>query len=254
MSSVAERRPPAERRHAPFLLPGHTRTCRAQPWSSAPDIAQVILLGHTSPPTADDLAAWVDQLRGLGFRRLRTTVLGQVAAQFLVEHGAPVIQELALLEHRRPIRGHDQARGHDQGPPTRRLLARERGSAAALDRAAFGVEWGLDEFAVHDVCTATPRHRARAVDLEGHPLAGYAISGRDGRQGFLQRVAVHPDARRRHVATALIADALQWAARWRVERVLVNTPVDNAAAIALYRATGFEMLDERMTVHEKVLS
>ena len=108
-----------------------------------------------------------------------------------------------------------------------------------------------DAAAIADVCSATPRHRARGI---AHPLQGFAITGRDARQGFLQRLAVAPAHQRAGVATALVLDSLAWLARWRVQRVLVNTPATNAGALALYEGMGFERLTEQLRVYERALT
>jgi ribosomal-protein-alanine N-acetyltransferase len=81
---------------------------------------------------------------------------------------------------------------------------------------------------------------------------GYALSGRDARQVFLQRLAVRPEVQRRGIARALVDDCLAWAARWHAERVLVNTHVGNDAALALYANAGFHRLAERLHVFERV--
>jgi ribosomal protein S18 acetylase RimI-like enzyme len=70
-------------------------------------------------------------------------------------------------------------------------------------------------------------------------VIGYAVTGRAGRQGFLQRVAVHPAHQRQGLGRKLVIDGLAWLKRWRVNRVVVNTPVDNRAALALYEGLGF---------------
>ncbi len=104
-----------------------------------------------------------------------------------------------------------------------------------------------------DVRCATPRHRARlAGDADAH-LAAYAITGRDAGQGFLQRLAVDPAHQRRGLGRALVLDSLQWLGRWRVRRVLVNTPTDNEAALSLYEQVGFHRLPELLGVYERVL-
>lgn len=85
-------------------------------------------------------------------------------------------------------------------------------------------------------------------------LDGYAITGRDARQGFLQRLAVHPSVQGRGAGRHLVADSLHWLARWRVQRVLVNTPTGNDRALALYLAMGFHRLPERLRVYERSLA
>ena len=49
-------------------------------------------------------------------------------------------------------------------------------------------------------------------------------------------------------------DSLQWLARWRVQRVLVNTPTDNEPALALYEQLGFQRMTERLRVYEQALA
>jgi ribosomal protein S18 acetylase RimI-like enzyme len=52
------------------------------------------------------------------------------------------------------------------------------------------------------------------------------------------------------VATSLLADATRWLRRCKVDRIFVNTHVDNEPALCLYRAHGFHELPERLRVFE----
>jgi ribosomal protein S18 acetylase RimI-like enzyme len=70
-------------------------------------------------------------------------------------------------------------------------------------------------------------------------IVGYAITGRAGGHGFLQRLAVHPAWQRRGVGRALVLDGLTWLQRRGVERVVVNTQLENRKALALYESLGF---------------
>ncbi len=106
-----------------------------------------------------------------------------------------------------------------------------------------------------EVRTATPMHRARVVRGVGSlPIHGFLISGRAGRAGYIQRLAVHPDAQRRGIGSALLVDALMWLRRARTQQVFVNTHVENEAALLLYRAHGFRELPERLRVYEGAIS
>jgi ribosomal protein S18 acetylase RimI-like enzyme len=69
----------------------------------------------------------------------------------------------------------------------------------------------------------------------------------------VQRLAVHPDARRQGLAAQLLTDALGWMRRRDVRRVLVNTATDNHAALALYRANGFQDQTEDLLILEHAL-
>jgi ribosomal protein S18 acetylase RimI-like enzyme len=231
----------------PFVLRGRGAACRIRPWSHDPDVAQMIFYNQHRLPTPTDVMNWIDELGGRGYRVLRTGALNGAQTRLLEPLGFVELQRLALLEHRAPRSTPNAAAG------TRRLLHGDHVAASAVDGLAFGHPWGLDTGAIADVCGATRRHRARWIADEDGAVIAYAISGRDSRVGFLQRLAVHPAAQRRGYGRALVVDSLHWAARWRIERVLVNTHVGNARALDLYASTGFERLGEELTVLERRL-
>lgn len=229
---------------APMVLRGGGTSCRVQYWSFQPHTAQLVMYQQHRLPSLADLHRWADELRNAGFTTVRTTALATTAALRAETAGFHMIQDLVLLEHRSP---------RDAPPPaapTHRLLVAHHAAASDVDRAAFGDDWALEPRALADVCAATPRHRGRGTRA---PLAGYAISGRDGKQGFLQRLAVQPTEQGRGLGRTLVLDSLQWLARWRVQQVLVNTPVDNERALHLYESLGFRRMSERLRVFERAL-
>jgi len=232
---------------APFVLHGSGATCRVRTWSGDPSVAQMVLYQQRRLPTPDDVHRWLEEISARGFRRLRTGALNSAQAALLTPFGFEPIQRLALLEHPEPR--------HAPRPSgsTGRLGAAEHDAASAVDRAAFPPTWGLDAAAIADVCRATHRHRARAVH-DGGCLTAFAISGRDGTTGFLQRLAVHPSTQGGGIGRRLVLDSLHWAGRWRCTRVLVNTHVDNHPALALYASTGFVRLDDHLVVLEHPLA
>jgi N-acetyltransferase len=67
----------------------------------------------------------------------------------------------------------------------------------------------------------------------------YAVAGRAGRRGFLQRLAVDPTSQGRGWGAALVVDTLHWWRRRGVTDGVVNTQDDNVVARALYRRLGF---------------
>jgi ribosomal-protein-alanine N-acetyltransferase len=84
-------------------------------------------------------------------------------------------------------------------------------------------------------------------------LAGFAISGTASDTGYVQRLAVSPEHRRRGLARVLVDDALAWMSRRGARSALVNTGVTNDAALTLYAATGFVRLGEELTIAERKL-
>jgi ribosomal protein S18 acetylase RimI-like enzyme len=247
--------PPAVMPPEGLVLRGAQVNGRVRCWPSEPNVAQLVMYQQSRPPSHDDLTRWCAELAQRGFTAVRTSALATAASARVESHGFKVIQELVLLQHDEPA--------HVPSPTVRttRLLVGNDAAAAAVDRIAFGPRWSLDATAVHDVRTATPRHRARAVlgpaddanAIPGDVVTAYAITGRDSRLGFLQRLAVHPERRREGLGLALVHDSLRWLARWRVQRVLVNTPTTNDAALALYEGAGFHRLPDGLRVYEKVL-
>lgn len=229
-------------------LRGHGCTARVRPWSFHHDVAHLVMVEQQRPPTVDDLMRWSGEIADLGYLRVRTNALGETMRRLATSAGFEQVQELVLLEHLRP------SDAPIPGRITRRLHSGAHAAASSVDRRAFGDEWGLDATAIDDARRATPRHRARTVSAPDGSIGGYAVTGRDSHQGFLQRLAVAPEAQRTGIGRALVLDSLRWLAFWRVRRVLVNTAVDNHAALALYDEVGFAALDERLRVFERVLA
>lgn len=213
----------------------------------------------------DAFRSWGQQLAAQGIVTMRTGALATRHAAQAEAAGLHCIQELALLEARPPLGCADGRRT----PPTSacregRLGDHDFDDMADIDLAAFGPLWRLDASMLRNVCNATPAFRARVVrDPSAHnallartrlgrrvPPVGFLVSGRAGRTGYIQRLAVEPDQHRSGVGTALLNDALTWMSRWRADRVLVNTHVENHAALALYRGLGFVDMAERLRVYE----
>jgi [ribosomal protein S18]-alanine N-acetyltransferase len=90
-----------------------------------------------------------------------------------------------------------------------------------------------------------------AYDGLGHAGEEAWVAEREGRvQGFLivravademeiLNLAVQPSARRKSVGTALLREALSWAAQNRVSRAFLEVRRSNAAATMFYEAHGF---------------
>lgn len=209
----------------------------------------LVFVDHTSTPVGTDFEQAVACARAAGVRTLRTSALFPGAAEVAREHGFAAIDTLHLLrlvldeETRRGIDALAAAGGHT----TRPLRAWHHGRAALVDQDAFGATWGNDAASVADIRLATPHHRARMV-REGRRMAGFAIFGWGGHAGYVQRVAVHRDHRRRGVARALVVDGLAWMSAPGLTAVYVNTGIGNAAALGLYEELGFERLDERLVI------
>lgn len=119
----------------------------------------------------------------------------------------------------------------------------------------FWAELGLDQ-GPPDVDYWDEHLRPRTMFLatpEGQ-LVGYALTFPFGERGDVRQIAVEPSARRRGVGRALMAAVAE---RFRGEGVRdwrLEVKQDNAAAIALYRSVGMDVICElvsmRMTAEQ----
>jgi ribosomal protein S18 acetylase RimI-like enzyme len=74
-------------------------------------------------------------------------------------------------------------------------------------------------------------------------LVGTVVGSLERGWGWLQRVAVHPDYRRRGIARRLMQEAEQAHAALGAYRTVLLTHRDNTAAQALYQSLGYETWD-----------
>jgi ribosomal protein S18 acetylase RimI-like enzyme len=235
---------------------GDSVRARVSPWPYDPDVEHLVLLDHHMVPTADDVQRWVartTQSPTQSVRAIRTGAVFPDAARAFLSAGFEIIDELALLE--RPIL---RPRPRVRGSGTQRMRMSQIGDIARLDRAAFGDPWGNDAQSLTDITKATARHRSRIVTLdsgidtitESGNIGAFAITGQSGAFGYLQRLAVHPAARRRGFAQRLVTDSLSWMQRKGATTAMVNTALDNDAALALYAGFGFTRRRETLSILE----
>lgn len=243
-SAVPSAPAPATALGAPtIVLRGTPIPARAHRCPGDPTMAQIVVLDGTAIPTPEHWHRWMRTLADHGFVAVRTGALAPRQAGPAERAGLRLVQELSLLDAAAPFEITPTAHR------THRLRAGDLATAADIDRSAFGDTWALDATMLADIRQATPAHRARVVRVDGHPV-GFLISGRAARVGYVQRLAVHPSAHRQGIATSLLIDGLRWMRRARVRRAFVNTHVENAAALELYRRHGFVELPERLRVYE----
>lgn len=220
-------------------------------WPSDATIAHLIFLDHHQVPTPGDLAAAIDHARRKSARAIRTSAMFPDTAAAVAAEGFVPIDRLALLQLDLAAR----EPGHRHHSATRLSPMRpwHLTPCARVDRAAFGLLWGNTASSLRDIRSATPRNHARVARADKQ-LAGFAISGLAGDVGYLQRLAVAPEHRRRGIATTLVTDGLDWMRGGGARRVLVNTGVTNTAALDLYTGLGFQRLTDQLTIAELGLS
>jgi [ribosomal protein S18]-alanine N-acetyltransferase len=206
----------------------------------------LVVPAHTRGLTPETVRAHLELLAAEGFTTVLTAALGPgEQAPFLAVGFAPR-EHLHLFTH--DLRSvPDAARQR-----VRRGRNDDRAGVLAVDDRAFPPFWRLGEDGLDDALGATPAARFRVIDRRRSAgPAGYAVTGRAGGRGYLQRLAVHPDLQGHGLGSALVADGLRWARRWGAREVLVNTQVDNIGAVHLYERLGFRRCTDGLAVLER---
>ena len=226
------------------LANGHDRI-RVGPWRGDPRIAHLTPLSPGGLLSPDSVDRCLDELVARGYGQVLTAAVGPLEQTALVDAGFEVHERLHLLS-----RSLDEPVPPPRADSTRRARRVDRPAVLAVDTAAFGAFWQLDEAGLDDALHATPAVRFR---VSTGPLLAYAVAGRGGRSGYLQRLAVHPDAQRHGLGSALVLDALRWMRRRGAARALVNTQVGNDAAVALYERLRFRLEPDGLAVMGRTL-
>jgi ribosomal protein S18 acetylase RimI-like enzyme len=228
------------------IVPDAAANPLSQPFiDHALDIARSITGATPNPGTGVQTEGQTEDVTQ-GQATIRTPALTPDEARGFFQAGFTVRSNLSLLTHdldQELIRRSRRTRG-DNGKRNANLRLkrfRRRSTAAllAVDLAAFGAGWEMDHHELILAETATPVTRVRLATDEHENLLGFAITGRAGRRGYLQRLAVHPHYQGHGIGTALIGDALRWSRRHNVRRLVVNTQSGNLGALSLYRHLGF---------------
>ncbi len=188
--------------------------------------------------------------KGMGFSRFLVQATGATQKAVLVAAGFHEVDRLHVLFRRSSL-------PLPEVPASARIARLQRASSLHIDEvirvdnACFEPFWAMNQLALAEAVAATPRSRFRVVTVgDSDELAGYAIFGLGGGEGYLQRIAVDPRWQGRGFATRLIVDGLRWTKRWRTRRVGVNTQQRNEKALKLYLKLDFELQAEGIWIFE----
>jgi ribosomal protein S18 acetylase RimI-like enzyme len=232
---------------------------RLGPWRGGGHIAHLVV-APDAPLSGEAVLACLKRARAAGFVEVLTSAMGPAEEEPFVQARFTVRERLHLLTREIDADPPEPAEtafrsgtepafrsGTEPVRPVSRATRRDRAAVLALDDAAFQPFWRLGALGLRDALDATPVHQFRATRADD-ALTGYAITGRAGNQGYLQRIAVHPDAQRQGWGTALVADAMHWLWRHGAVRAFVNTQLENHAARSLYESFGFTALPAGLAV------
>ena len=209
---------------------------RTGPWRGNHTVAYLSPVPDAPTPSAAFVRHCLEDLSARGYRQVVTTALSPSESSGFLAAGFEITERLHLLAHDLE---------HLPVAPAKAMRAIRRGreddhrGVLVLDHRAFPPFWQLDGHGLAEALFATPHHRFRVTGSTDVGLTGYAVYGRAGRRGYLQRLAVDPAERHHGLGTALVVDGLRWLRRRRAERVVVNTQLDNSAALRLYEQLGF---------------
>jgi GNAT superfamily N-acetyltransferase len=207
-------------------------------WRGESNVAYLTPLPNAPLPSADFVKRCLGALADRGYERVVTAALSPLEQTGFLAAGFDVEQRLHLLE----IELTPSLPRTPAGLRLRRVPRRRRAEVLAVDHAAFSPFWRLDEAGLADSLRATPAVRFRMAVSSGHPggrVAGYAVCGRSGSRGFVQRLAVDPAFQGGGTGRRLLLDGLHWLASHGATTASVNTQEGNEAALSLYISTGF---------------
>lgn len=184
---------------------------------------------------------------------LRTPAVDEREADWFVQRGFRRVQSLVML--RRDCNPDSVPDCSIELHSWRRLRSRRRDvlvdGLLALDATAFPPPWNLSRDAFARACMSTGDHTVLLRRDSTGAVLGFAVVGRGATSAYLQRLAVHPAARRRGVASLLVRASSAWAESRGADTLYVNTEPTNDAALALYRRLGFTVLPEQLWVLER---
>jgi ribosomal protein S18 acetylase RimI-like enzyme len=220
---------------------------RVRAWRGGSDTAELATVppGAIVPPGLVLLA--LDRAQARGYGHVVTPALPRTEWRPFLDAGFAVREELHLLAH--DLLDLPARRSVQRAHRLRSVHRRDRERVLAVDHASFEPFWRMDAASLEDAVRATPSARFR-IDRDGR---GYALTGRAGDRGYVQRLAVDPAAQGRGLGTALVLDGLWWLRRWRCREALVNTQTANEGAVALYERLGFRRRPEGLAVLERAV-
>ena len=215
---------------------------RAGSWRGSDDLAYLVPLSGASTLTPSTLERIRAHLREDGFRSVVTAAVGPPSATCSLPMASPNTRPFISCATTCKVRSRTPARARG----LRRGRRRDVDAILDVDRQTFEAFWQLDRDGLYEAINATPATRLRVV--RDPDVVGYAVTGRAGTQGYLQRLAVHPDRQGLGLGIDLVVDALHWLRRRDVTTCWVNTQEANAAALSLYTRLGFIPARHQLTV------
>jgi ribosomal-protein-alanine N-acetyltransferase len=186
-----------------------------------------------------------DVAKGEGFGRLLGPFVPEDAAGPYLASGMAVDKRIVVYRRRATVATFPLS-PHPGGPPDQFTLREARPEDAdailRLDGTCFDSFWRYDE---EHVTAALATGRGVLAEVEGEVI-GYTLCTLYGAEATVGRLAVATSRRRRGVGSALLSDAVAFAARSGAAAVTLCTQEENAASRGLYRRAGFREAPGRL--------
>ncbi|MDG1365973.1 MAG: GNAT family N-acetyltransferase [Acidimicrobiales bacterium] len=220
---------------------------RAGSWRGSSELAYLVPLSGATTLTPEALARIRGRLRENGFTSVVTAAVGPSERDVLEADGFTEHERLHLL--RCDLRSIPDRPSNETA--LRRAWRSDRPAILNIDAKTFEPFWQLDLTSLLESIRATPAARVRVIS--DPTVVGYAVTGRSGTQGYLQRLAVDPSRQGEGLGIALVADGLQWLRRRNANVCWVNTQEANTAALSLYEKLSFVPASHQLTVLQRDL-
>jgi ribosomal-protein-alanine N-acetyltransferase len=180
-----------------------------------------------------------------GFSRLLGPLVPEEAVRPYVESGMTLDQRIVVYR-RRATPATVPLSPHPDGLPDHVTLrvatAHDAGAILRIDAVCFDEFWRYD---AEHVTAALAGGRGALAEAGGEAI-GYTLSTLYGAEATVGRLAVVPARRREGVGSALVADAVAFAAGRGAAAVTLCTQEANAASRGLYRRAGFREAPGRL--------
>lgn len=129
----------------------------------------------------------------------------------------------------------------------RQATGEDAAQIAEVEKQCFTVPWSYES--LHQDISENPRAFYIAAEADGK-ICGYVGVWRILDEGHITNVAVAPEYRRRHIASAMLTVLLELLVDNEVRSCTLEVRAGNEAAKALYRSLGFEEAGVRKGYYE----
>ena len=214
---------------------------RVAPWHGKRHIALIGPARVRRSPTVHEIGRCLRTVEKRGVGLAFTPALSPFEAEPFFQAGFELHEELHLLA---------RSLGNGVPEPAHRLRPGrpwDRRRVLDIDARAFDSFWQFDKFSLREARQATPTSRFMVAQA-GRKVVGYAVTGRAGRRGYLQRLAVDPSHAGQGIGSSLVNDCFAWLESRSANMVMVNTQHSNSRALALYEHLGFVRQREGLLV------